>query len=147
MLIGAGYDAYCVHGYATREICTLDETLEVCPLLRKTQEVRCAVSSACSFPVSSTVELGETTSGLHWVSVCIKQGPHQRHLLSGLFHGSLRALFGFSEFLLPRSNTANSQGMGTGRCLSAICFLPSLNPCWVSQQYPAFVDTGTKRGN
>ncbi|XP_064885284.1 dynein regulatory complex subunit 7 isoform X2 [Columba livia] len=39
MLIGAGYDAYCVHGYATREICTLDETLEVCPLLRKTQEV------------------------------------------------------------------------------------------------------------
>ncbi|XP_065497077.1 dynein regulatory complex subunit 7 isoform X2 [Caloenas nicobarica] len=39
MLIGAGYDAYCVHGYATREICTLDETLEVCPLLRKPQEV------------------------------------------------------------------------------------------------------------
>ncbi|XP_071670387.1 dynein regulatory complex subunit 7 isoform X3 [Patagioenas fasciata] len=39
MLIGAGYDAYCVHGYATREICTLDETLEECPLLRKPQEV------------------------------------------------------------------------------------------------------------
>ncbi|NXE11065.1 DRC7 protein, partial [Lophotis ruficrista] len=39
MLIGAGYDAYCVHGYATREICTLDETLEVCPLLKKPQEV------------------------------------------------------------------------------------------------------------
>ncbi|NXX55520.1 DRC7 protein, partial [Scopus umbretta] len=39
MLIGAGYDAYCVHGYATREICTLDETLELCPLLRKPQEV------------------------------------------------------------------------------------------------------------
>ncbi|XP_009864481.1 PREDICTED: coiled-coil domain-containing protein lobo homolog [Apaloderma vittatum] len=39
MLIGAGYDAYCVHGYATREICTLDETLEVCPLLRNPQEV------------------------------------------------------------------------------------------------------------
>ncbi|XP_075366366.1 dynein regulatory complex subunit 7 isoform X2 [Mycteria americana] len=38
MLIGAGYDAYCVHGYATREICTLDETLELCPLLRKPQE-------------------------------------------------------------------------------------------------------------
>ncbi|NXF36032.1 DRC7 protein, partial [Nyctibius bracteatus] len=39
MLIGAGYDAYCVHGYATREICTLDETLEPCPLLRRPQEV------------------------------------------------------------------------------------------------------------
>ncbi|KAM6064689.1 dynein regulatory complex subunit 7 isoform 2-T2 [Theristicus caerulescens] len=39
MLIGAGYDAYCVHGYATREICTLDETLELCPLLGKPQEV------------------------------------------------------------------------------------------------------------
>ncbi|NWH43756.1 DRC7 protein, partial [Fregata magnificens] len=39
LLIGAGYDAYCVHGYATREICTLDETLELCPLLRKPQEV------------------------------------------------------------------------------------------------------------
>ncbi|NXS95586.1 DRC7 protein, partial [Jacana jacana] len=38
MLIGAGYDAYCVHGYATREICTLDETLKLCPLLRKPQE-------------------------------------------------------------------------------------------------------------
>lgn len=44
MLIGAGYDAYCVHGYATREICTLDETLELCPLLRKPQEVRPAMS-------------------------------------------------------------------------------------------------------
>ncbi|NXK86336.1 DRC7 protein, partial [Formicarius rufipectus] len=39
MLIGAGYDAYCVHGYATREICTLDQTHEVCPLLKKPQEV------------------------------------------------------------------------------------------------------------
>ncbi|XP_056216231.1 dynein regulatory complex subunit 7 isoform X1 [Falco biarmicus] len=38
MLIGAGYDAYCVHGYASREICTLDETLELCPLLKKPQE-------------------------------------------------------------------------------------------------------------
>uniref|UniRef100_A0A8D0F5Z0 Dynein regulatory complex subunit 7 n=1 Tax=Strix occidentalis caurina TaxID=311401 RepID=A0A8D0F5Z0_STROC len=38
MLIGAGYDAYCVHGYATREMCTLDKTLELCPLLREPQE-------------------------------------------------------------------------------------------------------------
>ncbi|NXL51043.1 DRC7 protein, partial [Podilymbus podiceps] len=39
MLIGAGYDAYCVQGYATRKLCTLDETLELCPLLRKPPEV------------------------------------------------------------------------------------------------------------
>ncbi|NXW55889.1 DRC7 protein, partial [Eurystomus gularis] len=39
LLIGAGYDAYCVHGYATREMCSLDETLELCPLLGKPQEV------------------------------------------------------------------------------------------------------------
>uniref|UniRef100_A0A669QUB1 Dynein regulatory complex subunit 7 n=1 Tax=Phasianus colchicus TaxID=9054 RepID=A0A669QUB1_PHACC len=39
MLIGAGYDAYCVNGYATHDICSLDETLEECPLLRKPQEV------------------------------------------------------------------------------------------------------------
>ncbi|KAM8984282.1 dynein regulatory complex subunit 7 isoform 5-T7 [Ara ararauna] len=38
MLIGAGYDAYCVQGYATLETCTLDETQELCPLLRKTPE-------------------------------------------------------------------------------------------------------------
>ncbi|XP_072202604.1 dynein regulatory complex subunit 7 [Excalfactoria chinensis] len=38
MLIGAGYDAYCVNGYATHSICSLDETLEECPLLRKPQE-------------------------------------------------------------------------------------------------------------
>lgn len=40
MLIGAGYDAYCVNGYATHDICSLDETLEECPLLRKPQEVK-----------------------------------------------------------------------------------------------------------
>ncbi|NWW48911.1 DRC7 protein, partial [Pedionomus torquatus] len=38
MLIGAGYDAYCVHGYATHEMCTVDETLKHCPLLRKPQK-------------------------------------------------------------------------------------------------------------
>jgi len=67
MLIGAGYDAYCVHGYATREVCTLDETLELCPLLEKPPEVRPAVSrqggaqcacSGWSFPVSPRAELG-----------------------------------------------------------------------------------------
>ncbi|NXG64966.1 DRC7 protein, partial [Hemiprocne comata] len=39
LLLGAGYDAYCVHGYATHQMCSLDETLELCPLLRKTRPV------------------------------------------------------------------------------------------------------------
>ncbi|NXU43270.1 DRC7 protein, partial [Drymodes brunneopygia] len=39
LLIGAGYDAYCVHGYATLEMCSLDLTQEVCPRLRKPPEV------------------------------------------------------------------------------------------------------------
>ncbi|NXU54706.1 DRC7 protein, partial [Turnix velox] len=39
LLVGAGYDAYCVHGYATREFCSLDETLKLCPLLGKPEEV------------------------------------------------------------------------------------------------------------
>uniref|UniRef100_A0A8C3QES0 Dynein regulatory complex subunit 7 n=1 Tax=Cyanoderma ruficeps TaxID=181631 RepID=A0A8C3QES0_9PASS len=43
LLIGAGYDAYCVHGYATLEMCSLDQTQELCPRLRKPPEVRPAV--------------------------------------------------------------------------------------------------------
>ncbi|NWH84673.1 DRC7 protein, partial [Aegithalos caudatus] len=39
LLIGAGYDAYCVHGYATLEMCSLDQTKELCPRLRKPPEV------------------------------------------------------------------------------------------------------------
>ncbi|XP_001632291.2 dynein regulatory complex subunit 7 [Nematostella vectensis] len=39
LLIGSGYDAYCVCGYATRETTLMDESREVCPLLRKKDEV------------------------------------------------------------------------------------------------------------
>ncbi|KAL8194701.1 UNVERIFIED_CONTAM: Dynein regulatory complex subunit 7, partial [Gekko kuhli] len=38
LLIGAGYDAYCVNGYATREICMMDETREACPLFQRAKE-------------------------------------------------------------------------------------------------------------
>ncbi|XP_069822533.1 dynein regulatory complex subunit 7 isoform X3 [Dendropsophus ebraccatus] len=38
LLLGAGYDAYCVTGYATREMCLMDETRETCPLLKTSQE-------------------------------------------------------------------------------------------------------------
>lgn len=88
LLIGAGYDAYCVHGYATLEMCSLDQTQELCPRLRKPPEVRPAVSgqggaqhtcSACSYPVSSRAELGGTASSPHWVSVCT------RDLTKGIF--------------------------------------------------------------
>jgi len=39
MLIGAGYDAYVVSGYATREVCLADESRETCPLLKRIEEV------------------------------------------------------------------------------------------------------------
>lgn len=40
LLIGAGYDAYCVCGYATRETTLMDETREICPMLKKKDEVK-----------------------------------------------------------------------------------------------------------
>ena len=40
LLIGVGYDAYVVNGYATRETCLMDERREICPLLKKKEEVR-----------------------------------------------------------------------------------------------------------
>ncbi|XP_007431424.1 dynein regulatory complex subunit 7, partial [Python bivittatus] len=39
LLIGAGYDAYCVNGYATKDICMMDESQDLCPLLAKPEEV------------------------------------------------------------------------------------------------------------
>ena len=41
LLLGAGYDAYVVSGYATRETCMMDESREICPLLKKKEEVDC----------------------------------------------------------------------------------------------------------
>ena len=41
LLIASGYDAYVVNGYATRETCLADETREICPLLKKKEEVSC----------------------------------------------------------------------------------------------------------
>ena len=38
VLIGVGYDAYMVNGYATAAICTGDESHRVCPLLPKDSE-------------------------------------------------------------------------------------------------------------
>ncbi|XP_070254045.1 dynein regulatory complex subunit 7 isoform X2 [Myotis yumanensis] len=37
MLIGAGYDAYCVNGYGSQDLCFMDLTREVCPLTMKSK--------------------------------------------------------------------------------------------------------------
>ncbi|XP_036688335.1 dynein regulatory complex subunit 7 isoform X3 [Balaenoptera musculus] len=39
MLIGARYDAYCVYGYGSQDLCHLDLTREVCPLTVKPKEM------------------------------------------------------------------------------------------------------------
>lgn len=39
LLVGAGYDAYVVSGYATHETCLADESREICPLMKKREEV------------------------------------------------------------------------------------------------------------
>ncbi|XP_060907413.1 dynein regulatory complex subunit 7-like [Labrus mixtus] len=38
LLLGAHYDAYCVSGYAVREMCLQDQSLQECPLLDKQVE-------------------------------------------------------------------------------------------------------------
>nr|XP_021520669.1 dynein regulatory complex subunit 7 [Aotus nancymaae] len=38
MLIGSGYDAYCVNGYGSQDLCHMDLTREVCPLTVKPKE-------------------------------------------------------------------------------------------------------------
>ena len=44
LLLGAGYDAYCVTGYAVREMCLLDQSRQECPLLVGEVEVKVEVS-------------------------------------------------------------------------------------------------------
>ncbi|XP_012937903.1 dynein regulatory complex subunit 7 [Aplysia californica] len=39
MLIGSGYDAYVVSGYASREVCNIDLTYTPCPLIEQDQKV------------------------------------------------------------------------------------------------------------
>lgn len=39
MLVGAGYDAYCVNGYGSQDLCQMDLTRDVCPLTMKHKEV------------------------------------------------------------------------------------------------------------
>ena len=39
LLVGVGYDAYCVSGYAEREVTEVDQTGSVCPLLEEKEKV------------------------------------------------------------------------------------------------------------
>ncbi|XP_032983027.1 dynein regulatory complex subunit 7 isoform X2 [Rhinolophus ferrumequinum] len=39
MLIGSGYDAYCVNGYGSQDLCHMDLTREVCPLTVKPKQI------------------------------------------------------------------------------------------------------------
>ncbi|XP_041859313.1 dynein regulatory complex subunit 7 isoform X2 [Melanotaenia boesemani] len=39
LLLGVNYDAYCVSGYAVREMCLLDQSLQQCPLLEVKSEL------------------------------------------------------------------------------------------------------------
>ena len=40
LLIGVGYDAYCVSGYAVREVTEVDQGGKTCPLLVEREKVR-----------------------------------------------------------------------------------------------------------
>ena len=39
LLLGVGYDAYCVCGYALREVTEMDQGSKTCPLLEEKEEV------------------------------------------------------------------------------------------------------------
>ncbi|XP_004690301.1 PREDICTED: dynein regulatory complex subunit 7 [Condylura cristata] len=39
MLLGSGYDAYCVNGYGSKDLCHMDLTREVCPLITTQEEM------------------------------------------------------------------------------------------------------------
>ena len=44
LLIGSGYDAYVVSGYATKEICNMDQSRKLCPLIVKSEEKKVTTS-------------------------------------------------------------------------------------------------------
>ena len=45
LLIGVGYDAYCVLGYASKEVCSMNLSRKTCPLLEDKPEVSVSVFS------------------------------------------------------------------------------------------------------
>lgn len=65
LLLGAGYDAYVVSGYATQDVCLADEARQVCPFLQKKEEVGlfCAFEFNIKFP---SFGLNRRVNSLGW---------------------------------------------------------------------------------
>lgn len=136
LLIGAGYDAYCVHGYATLEMCSLDQTQELCPLLRKPPEVRPAVSgqggaqhtcSACSSPLSSRAELGGTLQ-VHTGFQSVP-GTSPKESFVRFSTAPYKAFLGSLNFC---SQVQYCKLPSMGNWELPVHLLPSLDLCWVS---------------
>jgi len=58
LLTGVGYDAYVVSGYATKEICLMDETRETCPMMKPVPEVQHDCLSSCLPDLFSVADQG-----------------------------------------------------------------------------------------
>lgn len=69
LLVGEDYDAYCVSGYAVKEMCLLDQSLQECPLLDPEIKV-----SACSVHMWSTIRLLTPRCESDFLVVCLHAG-------------------------------------------------------------------------
>lgn len=69
LLLGEDYDAYCVSGYAVKEMCLLDQSLQQCPLLDPEVKV-----SACSVHMRSTIRLSTARCESDFLVVCLRAG-------------------------------------------------------------------------
>lgn len=73
MLIGAGYDAYCVNGYGSQDLCQMDLTRDVCPLTMKHKEV-------CGAPAA--LDILQDSPSLNLVCPCVSQPCPAAHRAS-----------------------------------------------------------------
>ena len=57
LLLGVGYDAYCVCGYGTREVCMMDQTRNICPLLEDKVKVYGRIGEILVYVTASFVRV------------------------------------------------------------------------------------------
>ena len=57
LLLGVGYDAYCVCGYGTREVCMMDQTRNICPLLEDKLKVYGKIAEILVYVTASFVRV------------------------------------------------------------------------------------------
>lgn len=69
LLLGEDYDAYCVSGYAVKEMCLLDQSLQECPLLDPEVKV-----SVCGVHMWSTIRLLTARCESDFLVVCLRAG-------------------------------------------------------------------------